>query len=69
MCVLCVQCPQRSEEGVESPGTAFIDGCEPPYRLWELNSGPLQEKQVLFVMVASPAPGSFVYVLYDQKSS
>lgn len=38
MCVLCMQCPQRSEEGVESPGTAFVDGCEPPCRSWDSNS-------------------------------
>lgn len=27
---LCVWCPWRSEEGIESLGTRVMDGCEPP---------------------------------------
>ena len=40
-------CLQRSEEGVGSPRTGVIDGCEPPCRCQELNSGLLEEQPVL----------------------
>ena len=39
-------CLQRSEEGIRSPGTRALDGCEPVSRWWESNPGPLQEQQV-----------------------
>ena len=39
---------KRSEEGVGSPRTGVIDGCEPPNGYWVLNLDPLQE-MVLFV--------------------
>ena len=35
----------------------ITDGCEPPCRCWELNSGPLEEQAVLLTSEAiSPAP-------------
>jgi hypothetical protein len=39
--------PGRAEEGVRSPETGVTDGCEPPCECWELNPGPLKEKQIL----------------------
>ena len=32
-----------------SPRTRVVDGYEPPCGWWELNSGPLQEQQVLLM--------------------
>lgn len=29
----------RPENGIRSPGTIVTDGCEAPYRCWELNTG------------------------------
>lgn len=40
-------CPQRSEEGIRSPGTEVMDGCGPPYRYGEINPDPLQGQHVL----------------------
>lgn len=34
-----VQYTLKSEKGVKSPGTGARDGCDPPCRCWELNSG------------------------------
>ena len=34
-------------EGVSSPGTEVMDGCEPPCGCWELNLVPLQDRWVL----------------------
>jgi hypothetical protein len=31
----------------------IIDGCEPPYGCWELNSGPLEEQPVLITFEPS----------------
>ena len=42
-----VQYLQRPEEDVGSLGTEAIDGCELPCGYWDLNSGSLQEQQVL----------------------
>jgi hypothetical protein len=33
--------PLRSEEGIGSPGTGVIDGCESPCGCWELSLEPL----------------------------
>ena len=43
---MCVQYPQRPVEGIGSPGTGVIDGCEPLCGFWELNPDPLQEQLV-----------------------
>lgn len=40
-------CPQRSEEGIRSPGTGVPDNCELPCGCWDLNLGSLEEKPVL----------------------
>ena len=45
---MCAWCLRRPEEGVGSPGTGAMDGCELPCGCWELNRGPLQEQQGLF---------------------
>ena len=34
----------------------IIDGCEPPFGCWELNSGPLEEQSVLLTIEPSPQP-------------
>jgi hypothetical protein len=41
-CTMCLQCPQRPEEGAEAPGAGVTAGCEPA-----LNPGPLIEQPVL----------------------
>jgi hypothetical protein len=38
----------------------LIDGCEPPYGYWELNSGPLEEQSVLLTSEPSLQPGLLV---------
>lgn len=30
LCTLCIQYPQRPEEGIRSHGIQITDGCEPP---------------------------------------
>lgn len=35
LCTMCVQQPQKPEEGVESPGTEVTEGCHPHYGYWE----------------------------------
>ena len=40
---------QRPEEDIRSPGAGVVDGYEPSCGCWELNSGPLQEQQVLLM--------------------
>lgn len=44
-----VWCPRRTEEeeGIESCGTGFIGGCEPPCWFWNSNLSPLQEQALL----------------------
>lgn len=37
--------PQRSEEGIRSPETAIIEGCEQQVRARNGKQGPLQEPQ------------------------
>ena len=39
-----------------------IDGCEPPFECWELNSGPLEEQLVLLTAEPSLQPSSFPYI-------
>jgi hypothetical protein len=43
----CASNTQRPEEGTGIPATEATNGCELPYRGWELNPGPLQEEPVL----------------------
>lgn len=40
---------QRPEEDIRSPGAGVVDGYEPSCGCWELNSGPLQEQQILLM--------------------
>lgn len=44
MCTMCVWCPWRSEEDIDSSGTRIMDGCEPPHGHWGKSPGPLQEQ-------------------------
>jgi hypothetical protein len=39
-----------------------MDGCEPPYGCWELNSGPLEEQSVLLTAEPSLQPSLFVLI-------
>ena len=55
----CAWCLKRPEEGVGSPRTGAIDGCE-SYRFWKQNSGLLQEQQVL----SAAEPSSVVFCLF-----
>lgn len=48
-----VWCPWRPEKGIRSPVTGVMNGCEPPCRFWEPNTGPLGEQQ----MFLSTEPG------------
>lgn len=40
-CTMCVQCPQRPEDGFRAPGTGVTEGCTEG--CWGLNPGPLKE--------------------------
>ena len=44
----CMQCTQRLEEGIISPRTGVIGGCELPCGCWELNLGPCKTSQRFF---------------------
>ena len=37
-------CQWRPEEGIGSPGTGVLDGCEALYECWDPNPGPLKEQ-------------------------
>lgn len=41
----CLQCRQKPEKGVESPGTGVTDDYEAPLGCWGLKPGPLQDQQ------------------------
>ena len=43
-------------------------GCEPLYRHWELNSGPLEEQPVLITAETSLQPLLRVFSLYHSAS-
>lgn len=47
LCNTYTQGPQGPEEGIGSPETRVMDGCEPHGWFWELNQGPLQEQVFL----------------------
>lgn len=55
--------PGRSEEGIRFPTGRVTEGCELPGELWELNSGPLQEQQVLIAAEPSVCPEPSVILL------
>lgn len=44
---------QKPEEGIGSPGAGVIEGCELPWRYWELNLDPMEEQPVLFTTESS----------------
>jgi hypothetical protein len=54
LCV-CAQCCclQKHQKGPSDPIT---DGCEPPCNVWELNSGPLEERPVFLTTEPSLQP-------------
>lgn len=48
-------------EGIGSPGTGIIDGCETPCGHWKLDSGPLKE-QVLLIPKSHLQPLIFFFL-------
>lgn len=44
LCIICVQCPWRPEEGIRNHGIGVIDGCELPGVHWDWNLGALEEE-------------------------
>jgi hypothetical protein len=60
----CALCPSCSEEGIRSSGTGVTNGHELPCRCWELNSGPLRERQVL--LIPEPTCSSSIFVFWSQ---
>ena len=53
LCLACVQCPLRPDEGVGSPETRVTDGCRPPWVCWELNSRS-SERAIKIISPATP---------------
>ena len=47
---VCAQCPWRSGEGIEFPGTGIKDSCKSQCGCWESNPGPLGEQYMLTAM-------------------
>lgn len=43
-------CPQRSEEGADSPGAEVTDGSKLAHECWELDMCALPEQQELLTM-------------------
>jgi hypothetical protein len=63
------KCPQKSEEGVRSPGTRALGGCEVGAQsgCWELNPGPLRGQQILLTTEPPSRPTQYVfYILYKE---
>lgn len=48
--------PKSPEEGVRSPRTGVIDGCESPCGPWESNPGHLEEEPMLLTIEPSILP-------------
>lgn len=39
--------PVQAKEAITCPEIGVTAGCEPPFKCWELNNGPLEEQLVL----------------------
>lgn len=63
LCIVCMWCPQRPEEGIRFPGTQVRDDQKPQCGSWELNSCPLQEQPVLLT-VNHPSLQPLVYIFF-----
>lgn len=61
ICTTCMDCPQNPEEGIVSLGTEVTDSCELLRRYWELNSGSLQEQQMLSPTETSHQPQGLAF--------
>jgi hypothetical protein len=47
MCSMCMQYPQRPDEGIKSPGSRVTVGWKPSdARCWVLNMGSLEEQKM-----------------------
>jgi hypothetical protein len=46
-----------------------VDGCEPPYGCWDLNSGPSEEHSALLSAEPSLQPPESLFLGRDLKSS
>lgn len=53
-------CHQKPEELVVSPGTGVTEGCEPLWRCWEPNLGPLLNQKVCLTAESSSSTKSQV---------
>lgn len=63
MYTTCMQCPQKPEEGVRSPGTGVRDTCESLCRYWKMNPGSLQEHPKLLTQKNSSA--ALAYYIFN----
>jgi hypothetical protein len=63
LCTTCVQCSQRPEEGMGSPGIIVKTNCELPCGCSESSPGPLEEQPALST-VEPPLQASLHLVLH-----
>lgn len=61
---MCVLCPQRSEEGTDSPGAGVTGGCG-TLECWKPNSDPLQEQQMPLTTELSLQPLIIIFNMCD----
>jgi hypothetical protein len=61
---VCVWYLWRSEESIGPPGTDVKDGCELSCECLELNTGPIQEQQVLLTAESSLQPPNFLFMCF-----
>jgi hypothetical protein len=62
MCTVCMPDIERQKkEDVGSLRIKAIDGCGPSCGYWALNSGPLQERQMLFTAKLTLQPHSLTF--------
>lgn len=61
ICTICLQCSERPEKGVGSPGIEVTDVCELSRRCWESNPGPQQGQPGLLHSDVSCLPGFLVF--------
>lgn len=52
----CIQCLNRPEGGIGSPGTGVLDDCQPRHACWKLNPCPLEVQPVLIAIKSSLQP-------------
>ena len=60
-CRVCALCPQKSEDGMGSPGPGVRDSCRLLCGCWELNPGPMEEQPVLLTTEPSLQPQLYIF--------